>query len=322
MNNIELNSKWEEITSFKDINGYQALRISSTCIPDIFLAVDADGYRCLLLFLPEGIRVRTKGKTKDNLMLSYFPGKNFLSIKLKDFDFNDLFNDLVLSIYSKVKTITNSVLASEEFIAAFNKWSVFFDDIPSNKLTQLQIQGLFGELFVLDEYLTQASSLTINATLRAWKGLYDAANDFEFFQKNVEVKTKEENKLFVKISSEFQLERELDKGLELKVISVTFDLTDGKSIHDLIKAVIQCTRSKGGDLGIIYHALSQKGLTVEALKEYDNYRFVVKNSKTYDCTIIGFPKLSSANIPNEISSLTYDLRVSTLSEFLIEERKY
>lgn len=322
MKSTDLNSKWDEITSFKDKNGYQALRISSTCIPDLFIAVDTAGHRCLLLFLSEDVRVRTKGKTKNNLILSYFPSKRLLSIELKDFDFNDLFNDLVLSIYSKVKTITDSESASEEFASAFNKWSVFFDDIPSSKLTQEQVQGLFGELFVLDEFLRRANSLNINATLRAWKGLYDASNDFEFAQKNVEVKTKEETRLFVKISSEFQLEEELDKGLELRVISVVFDLIEGKSIHDLIKGIIQCTRSKGGDLGIIYHALSQKELTVEAFKEYNNYRFGVKNSKTYDCTIIGFPKLSSANIPNQISSLTYDLRVSALSQFLIEERKY
>ena len=266
---------------------------------------------------------KTKGKNKNKLLLSYLPNKSVLLIKLKDFNFIDLFNDLILSIHSKIKSIPNSESASEEFITTFHKWSDFFEDLYSNKLNENQIQGLFGELFVLGEYVKQTDSSNIDKILCSWKGLYDKATDFEFDIKNVEVKTKKEDKPFVKISSEFQLEQEFDKGLELIVISVVFDLNDGKSIYDLIKVIIQQTRIKEGDLGIIYHALSQKGLTVDSTKEYNNYRFIVKNEKIYDCTLNGFPKLSISNIPKEISSLKYNFRINTLSDFfLIEEKIY
>ena len=64
MKKIDLNSKWENIESFKSKKGYKALRISSTSLPDLFLATDGDGYRCLLLFLP-------KKKLKELIIINY-----------------------------------------------------------------------------------------------------------------------------------------------------------------------------------------------------------------------------------------------------------
>ena len=56
-----LNKKWEDVSSFHDQGGYHALRISSTCIPELFIAIDEDGYRCLLLFIRKGVKIRLKG---------------------------------------------------------------------------------------------------------------------------------------------------------------------------------------------------------------------------------------------------------------------
>lgn len=322
MDNIELNLKWDKIVSSININGYKALRVTSTCLPDLFIAVDDEGYRCLLFYLPQGSIVKINGKNKDKLLLSYIPDKSVLLIKLKDFDFIDLFNDLILSIYSKVHAILDAEEAYKEFITTFYKWSLFFEDSNQRKFGEEQIQGLFGELFVLNDYVSQSDPSNINRILASWKGLYDSRNDFEFELKNVEVKTKRENKRYVKISSEFQLEQEFGKGQELLVVSVVKDLTNGKSIEDLIKIVVQQTRNKLGDLGFIYQALSQKGLTVNSVKEYNNYRFIVKNISIYDCNALDFPKLSASNIPYEIVNLNYDLMVNKLREFLIEERKY
>lgn len=322
MKKIDLNSKWENIESFKSKKGYKALRISSTSLPDLFLATDGDGYRCLLLFLPKKVEIKIKGTDKNKLLISYLPTKNILLIKLKDFDFIDLFDDLILSIYSKINLISDPKKASEELIRTFYKWSQFFEDGQNNKLGEEQIQGLFGELFVLNGYIKKSTPSTINSILDSWKGLYDAANDFEFDLKNVEVKTKKESNLFVKISSEYQLEKELDKGLELLVISVKINLIKGKSIHDLLLEIIKQVREIYGDLSILYQALNQKGLTVKNLKPYNNHRFVVTKTESFDAANDDFPKLSRSNIVNEVSNLKYKLRVTQLDDFLIKVRKY
>lgn len=322
MNTDDLKLKWENIFSFENKKGYKALRISSECLSDLFIATDVDGYRCLLLFIPDKIDIKIKGADKDKLKLSYIDNKSIILIKLKDLDFIDLFNDLILSLFAKIKYISDPKEASQELIYTFYKWSDFFEDGLKNKLSEEQIKGLLGELFVLNEYLKDSVLSNINDTLASWKGLYDASNDFEFDLKNVEVKTKKESNSFVNISSEFQLEKEFDKGLELMVVTVKIDLINGKSIHDLLLQVIKNIRKYFGDLSILYQALNQKGLTIENLKQYNNYRFIVIKTELFDVAVDNFPKLSRSNIVNEISNLKYKLRVNQLDDFLIELKKY
>ena len=174
-----------------------------------------------------------------------------------------------MSIYQKIKDIAHPQDYSNEFVLTFNKWIEFFENDRKNKLSEEQIQGLFGELFVLNEYLKKSKLSKINSMIASWKGLYDTANDFEFDLKNIEVKTKKESNLFVKISSEYQLEKELDKDLELLVVTVKLDLIEGKSIHDMILEIVKLVIENHGDLSILYQALNQKGLTVENLKQYN-----------------------------------------------------
>src|SRR5690606_5494225 len=243
-------------------------------------------------------------------------------IKLKDFDFIDLFNELIISIYSKIKSIPKSEDASKEFINTFYKWFAFFENTRLSKLSETEIQGLFGELFILNQYLGDANPQVINDLLSSWKGLYDAANDFELDSKNVEVKTRNESKSFVKISSEFQLESESNRGLELIVVTIKLDLINGKSIYDLLLLIVAQVRRNFGDLSILYHAFNQKHLSIESLKEYNNHRFFCSKNRTFDATKEGFPKLCRSNINDEIFDLKYNLRITKIAPFLIEEIKF
>jgi hypothetical protein len=118
------------------------------------------------------------------------------------------------------------------------------------------------------------------------------------------------------------LEKDFDKGLELLVVTINIDLINGKSIHDLIIQIIKKIRANFGDLSNLYHALNQKKLSVESLKQYNNHRFIVLKTELFDAASDTFPKLSKSNIVKEISNLKYQLRVTQLSEFLIELKIY
>lgn len=314
--------KWENFKDFQDNRGYKALRISADCIPELYIATDLDGYRCLLLYLPIGVDVKLKGNDKEKLKLSYLPTKNIILIKLNDLDFVDLFNDLILSLYLKIKDLADPNYYSKELIHSFYKWAEFFEDRFASKLTSDEIKGLFGELFILNEFLEETNSTNVNAVLDSWKGPFNTTNDFVFDDKNIEVKTKEESKPYVKISSEYQLEKEFDKGLELLVVSLKIDMVKGESIHDLLKTTVQHVRRNVGDLSILYHALAQIGLNIDSTIEYNNHRFIVSRTNSYDCEKEKFPKLSVSNLPEEITKLHYNLRINALNKFMLVEKKY
>lgn len=317
-----LTSKWENFESFKANKGYKALRLSVDCIPELYIGTDTDGFRCLILYLPDNIDIKLKDNDKEKLKLSFLSPEKIILIKLNDADFIDLFNDLILSLYLKIKDLNDPDYYARELISSFYKWADFFDDKITSRLNNDQIKGLFGELFVLNRYLKQSDSKTIDKILNSWKGPYNIAHDFVFDTKNIEVKTKEESKPFIKISSEYQLEKEFDKGLELLVISLKTDMIKGISIHDLLKEATIYIRQNFGDLSILYRTLAQIGLTTESSTEYNNYRFIVSRTNSYDCEPDDFPKLSVSNLPQEITKLSYNLRITTLNNFMLEEKIY
>ncbi len=318
----DVNYKWSEIKNFTDIKGFKALRISSDCVPDLFLGIDEEGYRCLLLYLPANIRVKLKGSDKERIKIGFIKSKNIILIKLTDNDFKDLFNDLIVSLYSKINNISDPDIYARELVYSFYKWSDLFENKRKSKLSFEEVMGLFGELFVLIGLLKESDVKSINLILESWQGLYNNTNDFVFDNKNIEIKAKEDSKPFVKISSEYQLNDQADKELELLVVSLKIDLMKGESIHDLLVKLIHNIRTNTADVSILYRALSQKGLTIDSTKEYDNHRFLVVKTNLYNCLMDGFPRLSLSNIPEEISRLRYYLRVSGLKKYLIEEKLY
>ena len=291
-------------------------------IPEVSLGFNSKLNRCLLLELPKVHNVDFQTSIKQNLTLSFFSDTGYIVLELTDSSYTDLFNDLIISIYQRIYQLADVDEYSKIFIQMFYKWSEFFDDKKSEKLSQDMIKGLFGELFVLKTLIEDSSSSHLNDLLHSWKGPYDEGHDFVLDQKNIEVKTKEVSKLSVKISSEYQLEPEADKALELLVLSVESNPVKGRSLRLLLADVKDMIINKLGDVSIVLTALSQKNITAQNIYQYDNYRFEVLEEVAYDCNNSEFPKLTKANTPKAIGSIQYTLHLSYLDEFILSTKKY
>lgn len=319
---IELKQKWSGLSENSVTSGFRSLRISADCICEFFLGVNKEGKRCLILALPDNKHLDFKGVHKENLSIEYFREKNLIVLQLADIDFNDLFDDLILSLYHGIKSFKLVDEYSNHFIQAFYRWSEFFEDKKTDLLSEEAIKGIMGELLILKMLITAPGRPEINSLLNAWTGLYDKGNDFELESKNLEVKAKSPTGLDVKISSEFQLEIQPGKGLELFVVSLLSDFTEGTHIRDLILEIKNLVQESSGDNAILWKALSQKNITAKNLGQYDRYRFKPINWVSYNCAAEDFPKLSRLNIPKAISGLKYTLRTNLLASFIIEQRDF
>jgi len=322
MTGIELKQKWLGLSENPVTSGFRSLRISSECICELYLGVSKEAKRCLILALPSNKHLDFKGIQKENLSIEYFSEKNLIVLQLTDIDFSDLFDDLVLSMYHGIKSITQVDEYSNHFIQAFYRWSEFFEDKKTDLLSEEVIKGIIGELMVLKLLITEPARPEINFLLKAWTGLYDKGNDFELETKNLEVKTKSPSGVDVKITSEFQLEVSPGKGLELFVVSMQSDFTVGIHIRDLILEIKKLVQESSGDNTILWKALSQKNITAKNMSQYDRYRFQPVNWISYNCADEYFPKLSRSNIPEEVSGLKYILRTNLLTPFIIEQRNF
>src|SRR5690606_29736245 len=125
-------------------------------------------------------------------------------------------------------------------------------------------------------------------------------HDFVGNNRNIEVKAKSHSAISIKISSEFQLHLEIGKVLELAVVNINIDSVNGKSIKDLVLEIREAVISKLGDFSILLRALSQFGLTMRNLENYDNIKF---NPVSIDGYLVRdhFPRLNPDNLHKAIS---------------------
>lgn len=324
MKSSNIEEKWGHIGPSSNQDGLRLLRISGHCIPELSLALDRNSRRCLVLALDSEVNVNVSETAREHLSLIVLKGQQIqhVVIKLNDAYFNDLFNDLILSIYNTVAKIELQSDQAQELIRSFYKWSEFFIRSSSSRLSREQIQGLLGELKFLRECIENETEMHIDEQLRAWRGPYDNSCDFIFDRKNSEVKTIISGNRSVRISSELQLSTEPAKDLHLLVYEVEPNPENGVSIRDQLKTLRDAIQERLGDFTIILEALRQKSLSMGNVSDYDNFRFVFLSKRTFDATDVEFPKLNSDNTPGAIHAIRYSIKLPLITEYLIEEQIY
>ena len=319
---LELKKKWDQLSINSSSKGFKSLRISSQCFSDLFIGVDQEGNRSLILSLPSGFDFHFDGIIKENMKIEFFKEKNVIVLQLCDKSFYDLFDDLILSLYSRIRDIEEPNEYCKELIYTFSRWSEFFESKSNDLLDENVIKGLFGELLVLKSLVVQSNVHTINQTLLSWQGPYDKAHDFELSNKNLEVKTKDLSQIDIKISSEFQLQNELGKTLELVVVIVERNSIVGICISDLVLEIKKNIVELLGDSFIFLKAIGQKRITQKNMYQYDKILFKPIQIIAYDCSLNDFPKLIRNNIPKEINKVIYNLRISELKKFIISKTNF
>ena len=318
----DLNSKWEKITIDEDLTDYRSIRISSECCPDIYISIDPNRSRCLILSLPKNYQTDFNSVKKEKVSIKLLRDKNYIVLTLHDANYHDLFDILTISLYNAIKDIQEVSIYSNIFVNTFHKWAQFFDDELLDNLSKNIVQGIFGELTYLKSFLLKTSASKVNDVLSTWKGPYDQGHDFVLNDKDIEVKTKIDEKSTIRISSEHQLERTDGRDLELAVVSVHFGLIDGAPIKTLVEEIKQIVENFLGDTSILLKAMRQKGLTFANLENYDHWKFKALNIITYDCLNSSFPKIASSEIPTSISEVKYNINLRDLDGYIIAEEKF
>ena len=313
MTGQQLEEKWKSIEP--PINArYSYQRIDTFCIPELRVGISVEGNRCLILKLKSFFRLDEE--EKENLKMYYDKEEKSIVLELIDPFYNQLFTDLIISLYQLLKDIEKEEYSTQLFLSTVGYWSDFFKAKRSNFLSGEVIQGLYGELVFL-EFLIDNSREPINYVLSSWKGPYDANHDFHFTEKTIEVKTKRKNGNLINISSEYQLEPEVGKDLELAVISVVLVKDSGDNLNLILDRIRQKTLSKGGNITIISEALSEKNLTFANVIEYDHFQFKATTIQLFHCDHPSFPKLVRSELHNAVQNISYMLAITSIDNNLV-----
>jgi hypothetical protein len=311
----ELEERWRSVVNTGS-TPFRSLLISAETKQDLYLGIDPHGRRYLILHVPSGLGTPLEDTKLENISLEWHDETNYVMIGLLKPGFTDLYNELSLSIYNRIKDIEDGGVAVYEFISSFHRWVDFFEDISGRSLTDLAIKGLFGELTVLKWLLDGNSPFEVNDILAAWMGPFGRSHDFIFQDTDTEVKTKSPSQVLVHIASEFQLQ--MDRGKELKLCVVDAEQTDsGKHIVEKIEEVKSKIRDLRGETGLFVKALSQAGIRADSEK-YNHLRFRELSLSFYQCGD-SFPAITSVALPAGIRDVRYNLDTTILETFLTEK---
>lgn len=315
LTNSVLATKWKELYSLK--SSLKALRITAECTPDLFVGFDQHYNRCLILHTGKNA-VKFRAEAKEHLSVDYLEKENQVVIRLLNGFFNDLFDDLIISIYNKISDIPDSKECLTEFLNTYYKWTVFFERGSADRLSETTIIGIIGELIVLKQLIVEGEEYgDINELLCGWTGPYDKGHDFTLSQRDLEVKALLLPAIDITISSEHQLEADPGKDLRLTVVELTRDYVEGQSLKSYVNAIQSEVIRRRGDITIVMQALRQKGIQLANLHEYDNFKYSYGRIITYDCMQPDFPRVVRSELPPSVHNVKYNLRLPALKQFIL-----
>jgi len=288
-------------------------KLSGENSADVYIGYSEVGNRCLFLKADiSGIVSAQNEKTNISLIIDRLNG--LVYIELSDIYFGEVFNDLIVSIFSHIKDL-QSHQCVQQFVVLFKKWNELFKSrISKTLLSEKELYGLLGELFHLKKYLSNCDdSNGINYILDSWSGPDGKANDFIFADINHEIKTIEATKDFIDISSEYQLD--CDEKPVLLVVYKALRSNEGFSMSDIIDDIRIIIDRNFGDIEKLLHKLNMFNIDFKNKTVYEHFRIEISKSFFYNTNQKDFPKITPGNLIQGVSYVKYRIDLSSIKNF-------
>lgn len=287
---------WSEISSQQDHAG-TFRRYDDTHSLDLFAGFDLDGRRLLMLVttiapaeLPEpgiiDVSVNRRSDSRFNLLF-----------RLGRPEYQELFGRLCQDLIETSRG-ADPESGMSVILLRLNRWKRLLESGPRKGLSDIQLRGLFGELWFLRTVAIPGVGAL--AAVHAWKGPLGAPQDFQLFDGLVEIKTTLPGGHKVTISSAEQMEHG-NAPMQLAVYVV--DPNQGVSVPSLIE-LIKAELNLPSAVTEFDLRLAEMGYTVR--QEHESVLFTILEARFFQVTEV-FPSLTVSTIPVGISAVTYDI---------------
>lgn len=241
-------------------------------------------------------------------------GNSYLQLALIDQSMAEIFLDLCYSVLDVISDATALTLLSR-VLTHLEKWRKLLSS--GGQLSKNAQKGLIGELlFLRDEVMAVLGG---KQAVQSWSGPDDSPRDFTVGQTFFEVKANRgAQEQTVIISSENQLAYSDDEQLYLCVIGINENPSRGDSLSKIVDTV----RAKVAEDPVVRHDFDSRLLNAgysdsvdysDTKWSYGSFSYYVVNAS--------FPRLTPADIPLEVSEVSYRLDLSKLSNHQIDEEE-
>lgn len=265
---------------------------------DLFAGIDPEGRRVLMLITDEAPKELPLPGVIEVTLSQREDGRFSLIFRLARAEFHELFGRLCQDLVETSRT-SEKHDGTARLLLRLNRWRKLLEPGTSHGLSDLQLRGLFGELWFLRSVaIPQFDTLT---AVNAWNGPLGAPQDFQLGGGSVEIKTLLPGAHSVSISSAEQLE---SGSAPLLLAVVIIDISQGISPSELISQL-------RAELAIDVVALAEFDLRLAELGYSDrtdssHLHFEVQGIRYYFVTP-SFPRITVSTLPAGISGVKYDL---------------
>ena len=197
-------------------------------------------------------------------------------------------------------------------IDVLSKWSSFFKRNEQTTLSEIEQQGLYGELCVFEKLLKSR-----NDVVACWTGCMKETHDYYTDANAIEVKTScKSGPDIIKVSNEYQLDdSDVDSRLYLVFLKKKRSEADGEKLPAIVKRIheklTEDQREKFEDkllkAGYIYK-----------MPELYTYAFRVRNERFFEVKE-GFPRIIALNLDNGIGAVEYELSLDACTGYEVSE---
>ena len=317
MNNLTefIESFWLANESSDNRNLGTLQKLSGEYATNIYIGYNEMGNRCLFL-MTDTEHIPSVQNEKTNISLIVNKPNSLIYIELNDLYFGEIFNDLIVSIFNKLKNISVEQNLNH-FISLYKKWNELFKArAERSSLSEKELLGLLGELQYLKTRINESESdFEVNAVLEAWSGPDGRANDFIFPDISFEIKTVEAQKDFVDISSEYQLSC-VNRPVYLIVYKAAVS-ESGFSLVDIVAEVRQKIDEKLGDSEKFLYKLNMFNIDFKNTAVYQDFKITLSEPSFYNCDSADFPKVIAENLISGVFAVKYRLNLNSILKFKI-----
>lgn len=195
----------------------------------------------------------------------------------------------------------------------FISWKALFKKKSTKAISVELIQGLFGELYFLNNYMAEKYGIT--SAVSAWGGPESTSKDFAIGTDWYEIKTIGTSAACVKISSLAQLSSDMPGVLAiLRAERMPNEFSNGQSsIAEMISIILEQTDDEAVE-SMLLSKIALYGISVT--DESFAMKFDIKSLKRYSVKN-GFPRITISDVPyTEINNVSYEISVAAINQFL------
>ena len=324
---MKIEQIWRELENDESLqSGLLYKRYSGEIDPNVYVALKVpERLRCIAahLNLSSDFDTSTWNKFRD-IKVQKLPDekdkdKQFLLVLLVNNQHKDVFSTLCEDLINKVADVSDETSLVKELISRLEKWHLLFEKLVRQGLTEEAQRGLYGELYFLRKFLKIADNPEF--CINSWRGTERSAQDFQYTDWAVEVKTthgKNQQKLHV--SSERQLDISIIPYIYLIHLSLEIREEHGESLNDIVAELTNILESYPAAQSAFKLKLFEAGYFEHHREYYEKTGYSIRQENIFKVTE-DFPKITEQMIPAGVGDVRYSLVISANESWMIKENE-